>query len=228
VAAERATAGLQASIDDVNWSGMTSAERQSMVEDQLRARDIVDPRVLAAMQAVPRERFVPAELARFAYDDRPLAIGHGATISQPYIVALIAQLARIRSGDRVLDVGTGSGYQAAIAAQLGAIVLGIERVPELATAASSLLHELGYAIDVVCGDGWKGRAEHAPFDAILVAAAADEVPTALVDQLALGGRLVIPVGPPWAQQLRVVTRNELGTTQHDVASVSFVPLVRGD
>lgn len=203
-------------------------DRRTMVDEQLRGRDIVDPAVLAAMQTVPRERFVPAELARFAYDDRPLAIGHGATISQPYIVALIAQLACIRSGDRVLDVGTGSGYQAAIAAELGATVFGIERVPELASTASSLLRELGYAIDVACGDGWKGRAEHAPFDAILVAAAADEVPAALVDQLAPGGRLVIPVGAPWAQRLRVVTRNERGTAERDVASVSFVPLVRGD
>ncbi len=197
-----------------------------MVGEQLVARDIVDPRVLFAMSTVPRHRFVPPELARFAYDDRPLAIGHGATISQPYIVALILQLAQIRPGQRVLDVGTGSGYQAAVAAEIGAQVLGIERVPELATSAAALLHELGYEVDVVAGDGWQGRADRGPFDAIVVAAAAAEVPTMLVDQLAEDGTLVVPVGERWAQELRVVTRSRTGTRERNVASVSFVPLVR--
>jgi protein-L-isoaspartate(D-aspartate) O-methyltransferase len=203
-------------------------ERAAMVVEQLHARDIVDPRVLEAMAAVPRHRFVPTEVSAFAYDDRPLSIGYGATISQPYIVALIAQLAQTHLGDRVLDVGTGSGYQAAVLAQIGATVFGIERVPELAEQASQRLRELGFAIDVACGDGWAGRPEHAPYDAIVVAAAATEVPAALVDQLAVGGRLVLPVGERWDQRLRIVTRTSRGTDELDVASVSFVPLVRND
>jgi protein-L-isoaspartate(D-aspartate) O-methyltransferase len=203
-------------------------ERAAMVVEQLRARDIVDPRVLAAMASVARHRFVPPEVAAFAYDDRPLAIGYGATISQPYVVALIAQLAQAHLGDRVLDVGTGSGYQAAVLARIGATVFGIERVPELAEQSSQRLRELGFAIDVVCGDGWAGRPEQAPFDAIVVAAAATEVPAALVDQLAPGGRLVLPVGERWYQRLRIVTRTARGTDERDVASVSFVPLVRND
>jgi protein-L-isoaspartate(D-aspartate) O-methyltransferase len=204
------------------------SERERMVREQLVARDIVDPAVLAAIAVVPRHRFVPAELERFAYDDRPLAIGHGATISQPYIVALILQLAQLRDRARVLDVGTGSGYQAAIAAELGAQVCGIERVPELAQPAAARLAALGHAVDVAIGDGWEGRPELAPFDAILVAAAAEQVPHALVEQLVVGGRLVIPVGASGWQQLRVITRGERGTDQREIAAVSFVPLVHGD
>jgi protein-L-isoaspartate(D-aspartate) O-methyltransferase len=197
------------------------------VERQLRARDIVDERVLAAMAAVPRHEFVPPDQVDLAYDDRPLGIGWGATISQPYIVALMTQLARVKQGDRVLDVGTGSGYQAAVLAQMGAKVFGIEIVEPLAQQAQARLSRLGYAADVVHGDGWKGRPEHAPYDAIVVAAAPEEIPAALKDQLRVGGRLVVPVGPAWGmQRLLVVTRTADGFEEEIVAPVAFVPLVQ--
>lgn len=202
--------------------------RDEMVRTQLVARDIVDPRVLAAMRTVPRHRFVPADLARSAHDDRPLPIGHGATISQPYVVAKMSELADIHPGDRVLDVGTGSGYQAAVLAELGAEVYGIEIEDALATGARAILRELGLVVDVVTGDGWRGRPEHAPYQAIIVAAAPPTVPAALIDQLALGGRLVIPVGERWSQSLQVITRTDGGTTTRDVFSVAFVPLVHGE
>lgn len=197
-----------------------------MVERQLQGRDIVDARVLAAMGDVPRHAFVPDAVVDFAYDDRPLPIGQGATISQPYIVAFSVQLACVAAADRVLDVGTGSGYQAAVLAAMGASVWGIEIDESLAQAASERLHALGYRVDVVAGDGWRGRAEHAPYDAIVVAAAAPVVPAALREQLADGGRLVVPVGPPGgSQMLTLVTRTSTGFQEQAVLPVAFVPLV---
>lgn len=207
-------------------AALPAAER--MVDEQLRARDIDDERVLAAMATVPRHEFVPPAQADLAYDDTPLPIGWGVTISQPYIVALMSQLAGVKAGDRVLDVGTGSGYQAAVLAAMGAKVHGIEIIEPLAEEASERLRRLGYPVDVVHGDGWKGRPEHAPYDAILVAAAPSQIPEALKDQLRVGGRLVVPVGRAGGMQgLTVVTRTESGFTEQVVAPVAFVPLVGG-
>ena len=167
-----------------------------MVAQQLAARDITDPRVLAAMAKVPRDRFVPAHLAPQAYDDNPLSIGSGQTISQPYIVALMSQWAKVKPRDKVLEVGTGSGYQAAILAELAGKVFTIELLPELAEAAQTRLQDLGYGrVQGRVGDGYQGWPEEAPFDAILVTATAPNVPPALKEQLKEGGRLVIPVGP---------------------------------
>ncbi|TYT27508.1 protein-L-isoaspartate(D-aspartate) O-methyltransferase [Luteimonas viscosa] len=198
-----------------------------MVEQQLAERDIDDPHVLEAMRAVPRHRFVPAALAADAYRDQPLPIGHDQTISQPYIVALMTQLARVSPGDRVLEVGTGSGYQAAVLGELGAQVYSIEIVAPLAQQAQRLLEELGYRNVVVkAGDGYAGWPEHAPFDAIVVTAAPERIPAPLLEQLKPGGRLVIPVGPlQSAQELRVVEKDASGQLhERDIAPVRFVPL----
>ena len=171
--------------------------RQVMVARQLQRRDITDPRVLIAMGTVPRHRFVPGALASQAYGDYPLPIGGGQTISQPYIVALMTQWAEVAPGDKVLEVGTGSGYQAAVLAELTEKVFSIEIRPELARRASALLKEMGYGrVQVRSGDGYRGWPEEAPFDAILVTAAAPRVPPALAAQLKEGGRLVIPLGAP--------------------------------
>jgi protein-L-isoaspartate(D-aspartate) O-methyltransferase len=202
-------------------------ERERMVRTQLEARDIDDPLVLAAMRSVPRHEFVLPAHADAAYDDGPLPIGHGVTISQPYIVALMTQLARVKAGDRVLDVGTGSGYQAAVLAAIGAEVYGIEIIEPLATAAAERLERLGYAATVRAGDGWAGWPAHAPFDAIVVAAAPPAVPPALTEQLAVGGRLVLPVGGRMHQQLVVITRTEQGLQQQSVIPVAFVPMTGG-
>lgn len=199
--------------------------RQRMVDDQLAGRDITDSSVLSAMRRVPRHRFVAPEQRRFAYADHPLPIGHGATISQPYIVALMTQLARVEPGDRVLDVGTGSGYQAAVLAEMGAEVYSVEIVPELAEGAGALLRELGYTgVQVRAGDGYAGWPERAPFDAILVAAAAPTLPRPLTEQLAVGGRLVIPVGRG-AQELMVLEKRPHGDLHTEqVLPVRFVPM----
>lgn len=200
-----------------------------MVHTQLRARGIDDAAVLRAMGAVPRERFVLEADVAMAYADCPLSIGHGATISQPYIVALMTALAQVKPGDRVLDVGTGSGYQAAVLAELGAEVFGIELVDALTAFASRCLEKAGYMVDVRTGDGHGGRPEHAPYAAIVCAAAAEEVPAALVEQLAVGGRLVIPIGGAWRDAtLKVVTRTEGGPTVADTIGVRFVPLRHPD
>lgn len=203
----------------------TRDEREHMVDSQLAARDITDEAVLAAMRKVPRHRFAPHAALRSAYGDHPIPIEHGATVSQPYIVALMTQLARVRPGDRVLDVGTGSGYQAAVLAEIGAEVYGIEIVPELAERAAAILAELGYTrAQVRHGDGYAGWPEHAPFDAIIVAAAAPSLPRPLLDQLAPGGRLVIPLGRGM-QELTVIERDEQGSLRtYEVAPVRFVPM----
>ncbi len=211
--------------------GPTSFEesRRRMVEAQLRGRDITDPRVLAAMGKVPRHRFVPAYLAPFAYSDQPLPIGQGQTISQPYIVALMSQWAEVQPGDKVLEVGTGSGYQAAVLAELTDKVFTIELLPELARTAEARLKELGYVkVQVKTGDGYQGWPEAAPFDAILVTATAPEVPPALAAQLKEGGRLVIPVGRSWVQHL-IRFRKVAGALKEEASvPVQFVPLVRPD
>lgn len=201
------------------------AARRRMVEEQLAARDIRDPRVLEAMLRVPRHRFVPEALAAEAYDDHPLSIGHGQTISQPYIVALMTQLAAPRPEGRALDVGTGSGYQAAVLAELCREVYSIEILEPLAAEAAERLKRLGYRnVTVRTGDGYRGWPEKAPFDLIIVAAAPDHVPQPLIDQLAPGGRLVIPVGDA-RQELLLIEKGRDGAVRREsVAPVMFVPM----
>jgi len=197
-----------------------------MVERQLRRRGIADERVLVAMDRVPRELFVPASLREHAYDDGALPIGHHQTISQPFVVATICSLLSLRGTERVLDVGTGSGYQAAVLAELSADVVTIERIPELAAEARARLEEAGYAsVDVRVGDGSLGVPERAPYDAIAVAAAAPRVPAALYDQLAEGGRLVLPRGTRWGQELVLVVRTREGPAERSSIPCRFVPLV---
>jgi protein-L-isoaspartate(D-aspartate) O-methyltransferase len=199
--------------------------REHMVDDQIQGRDITDERVLAVMRRVPRHRFVPDKLQEVAYADRPLPIGHGQTISQPYIVALMTQLARPEPGSRALDIGTGSGYQAAVLAELVDHVYSIEILKPLADSADARLKELGYTnVDVRWGDGYKGWPEHAPFDVIIVAAAPDHVPQPLVDQLAAGGRMVIPVGEHYQELLLIEKDSEGRVHQRSVAPVAFVPM----
>jgi protein-L-isoaspartate(D-aspartate) O-methyltransferase len=197
-----------------------------MVADQLRGRDIVDERVLDAMQRVPREAFVPVELAAHAYEDAALPIGWGATISQPYMVARICEALALQGRERVLDVGTGSGYQAAVLAELAAEVDTIERVPELAAKAEENLRAAGYAdVRVHVGDGTLGVPDRAPFDAIAVAAAAPALPKTLYGQLEVRGRLVLPVGAREAQELQLVVRSPEGPAVLHSVPCRFVPLV---
>jgi len=201
--------------------------RQQMVDRDLAGtgRDITDRRVLEVMGRVPRHLFVPEDLRHVAYADRPLPIGHGQTISQPYIVALMTQLAEPGADEKALDIGTGSGYQAAVLAELCKEVYSIEIVEPLADEAKKRLADLGYKnITVRHGDGYRGWKEHAPFDLIIVAAAPDHVPQPLVDQLAPGGKLVIPVGD-WYQELILIEKSEDGTVRRQsVAPVAFVPM----
>jgi protein-L-isoaspartate(D-aspartate) O-methyltransferase len=197
-----------------------------MVERQLRRRGISDERVLAAMANVPREFFVPENLRQYAYEDGALPIGHGQTISQPFIVATICELLELSGDERVLDVGTGSGYQAAVLAELAAEVVTIERVPELADRARVALSQAGYDhVVVVVGDGSLGAPEYAPFDAIAVAAAAPAIPPALYEQLVMGGRLVLPRGSRWGQELVLVVKTEDGPVERASVPCRFVPLV---
>lgn len=201
--------------------------RQRMIDQHLRARGIRDRRVLEAMARVPRERFVPESQVPHAYEDRPLPIGHGQTISQPYIVAFMTELARPTPKSKALDIGTGSGYQAAVLAELCKEVYSIEILDPLAQEARKRLEALGYKnITVRTGDGYQGWPEKAPFDVIIVAAAPDHVPKPLIEQLAPGGRLVIPVGSHWAsQELLVIEKQPDGTIrERSVASVAFVPM----
>lgn len=199
--------------------------RQRMVAEQLRERDIVDPRVLAAMDAVPRHRFLPDDLAYLAYSDSPQPIGYQQTISQPYIVALMAQLAELGGGETVLEIGTGSGYQAAVLARLARRVITVERIPALAQSARETLQALGVEnVIVVEGDGSCGAPEHAPFEAILVAAAAPRAPEPLKRQLADGGRLVLPVGGRDGQVLERWIRQGDDFRRERITGVAFVPL----
>jgi protein-L-isoaspartate(D-aspartate) O-methyltransferase len=197
-----------------------------MVERQLRGRDIRDERVLAAMERVPRELFVPDELADRAFDDAALPIGGGQTISQPYMVARICEELGLRGDERVLDVGTGSGYQAAVLAELAADVVTIERLAELAGEARQNLAAAGYGrVDVRVGDGTLGVPDRAPYAAIAVAAAAPEVPRTLYEQLEARGRLVVPVGGPRGQRLEVVVRSPEGPAVLRSVPCRFVPLL---
>jgi len=199
--------------------------RERMVRDQIEARGVTDARTLAAMRKVERHRFVPPEAAALAYADHPLEIGDGQTISQPYIVAVMSEAIGLRGGEKVLEVGTGSGYQAAVLAEMGARVYTMEIVPTLARRARETLARLGYrSIEVREGNGWAGWPEEAPFDAIVVTAAPPTIPEALKAQLRDGGRLVIPVGDD-VQELRLVTRHGARFEEKRLLTVRFVPLV---
>jgi protein-L-isoaspartate(D-aspartate) O-methyltransferase len=197
------------------------------VERQLARRGIVDERVLDAMRRVPRELFVPERERRLAYADAALELAHGQTISQPFVVAVICQGLALRGDERVLDVGTGSGYQAAVLAELARDVVSIERIPELSAQAAHNLEAAGYAgrVELRVGNGWEGVPDRAPFDGIAVAAAAPEPPPALLEQLVEGGRLVVPVGGGWDQNLELIVRRPHGLEGRLLAPVRFVPLV---
>jgi protein-L-isoaspartate(D-aspartate) O-methyltransferase len=206
-----------------------SAERDAMVNKQIEARGIKDPRVLAAMRSVQRHLFVPEASRSHAYADTPLPIGEGQTISQPYIVALMTELARAQPKDRVLEVGTGSGYQAAVISKLVPHVWSIELEPTLAKSAAETLRNQGYDnVTVRAGDGYLGWPEHSPFDIILVTAAPDHIPQPLIDQLAPGGRMVLPVGSVYASQdLRLIEKTQSGkVSSRTITPVRFVPLRR--
>ena len=206
-----------------------STLRQRMVESQLRARGIRDERVLAAMSRVPRHEFAPEHYRDQAYDDHPLPIGEGQTISQPYIVAIMLEALALSPADRVLEIGTGSGYVTALVAELAAQAFSVERHTALAAGARELLVRMGYTnVRIIVGDGSQGLAEYAPYDAIIVSAGARELPPALVAQLADAGRMIIPVGPPDSQQLQLI-RMENGQPRITLRELCrFVPLISGD
>ncbi|MBD3169816.1 MAG: protein-L-isoaspartate(D-aspartate) O-methyltransferase [candidate division Zixibacteria bacterium] len=198
--------------------------RERMVDRQIENRGIKNRAILKAMGNVPRHRFVPEQLRDNAYEDGPLPIGYNQTISQPYIVALMSELMKLKGGEKVLEVGTGSGYQAAVLGEIAKEVYTIEIVPELCKRAENILDSLGYDnVHVRCGDGYRGWEEHAPYDAIMVTAAPDHVPPKLVEQLANGGTLVLPVGK-LAQELITVTKSDTGIVREDVIPVRFVPM----
>ncbi len=199
-------------------------EREAMVERQIAARGVRDEKTLAAMRRVPRHRFVPPERASQAYADHPLPIGHGQTISQPYIVAFMTEALHLDGDETVLEVGTGSGYQAAVLAEIASRVYSIEIVAPLARESGALLKDLGYTnVEVRAGDGYQGWPEAAPFDAIIVTAAAPRIPEPLKEQLRDGGRLILPVGDAW-QELVVVTRRGDRYEEDRVLPVRFVPM----
>lgn len=203
-----------------------SRERALMVEQQLMRRDIRDPKVLEAFLSVPRHRFVGDDLRGSAYADHPLPIGEGQTISQPYIVALMTQYLELQEDARVLEIGTGCGYQTAILSRIAAEVYTIERITSLSKKAEALLGELGYTnVRVFVGDGTQGLPASAPYDGIIVTAGSPKIPEPLVAQLAEGGRLVIPVGGRWSQELLVVRREGGRVTQREVCGCVFVPLL---
>jgi protein-L-isoaspartate(D-aspartate) O-methyltransferase len=202
-----------------------TAQRQRMVMEQLMPRGIHEERVLAAMAKVPREEFVPQDSRAASYTDQPLPIGYGQTISQPFIVAFMTEQLRLAPGDRVLEIGTGSGYQAAILAELVAEVYSIEIIEPLAKTAEVTLQCLGYKnVNVKAGDGYKGWPEHAPFDAVTVTCAPDHVPRPLVDQLKEGGRIIIPVGGLGDQELYLLEKKNGQLEQRAVEPVRFVPM----
>jgi len=220
-----AIAVLLASVSVCAQDADRAERRHHMVQRQIEERGIDDPDVLRAMGKVRRHLFVPGEFRSAAYKDRPLPIGQGQTISQPYIVALMTELANVDPGDRVLEVGTGSGYQAAILARLAESVYSVEIVEELGKTARKRLDKLGYGnVHVRIGDGFRGWPEHAPFEAIVVTAAPPAIPGPLKEQLAPGGSLVIPVGEGW-QELKVVEKTADGTLKdHAIIPVQFVPM----
>ena len=203
-------------------------DRARMVKEQLQAREITDPRVLDVMGRVPRHLFVPREHRAAAYGDHPLPIGHGQTISQPFIVAFMTQALKIEPHHKVLEIGTGSGYQAAVLAELAREVYTIEIVPELAARAEQTLAALDYRnVHVRHGDGYQGWPEHAPFSKIILTAAPEAIPEALVDQLAVGGRMVLPVGPHFGdQELRILRKTPAGIEVERSLPVRFVPMVK--
>ena len=202
------------------------SQRRHMVKYQLRNRGIKDERVLAAMSKVPRHQFVDLSWQDLAYSDRPLPIGYNQTISQPLIVAYMTQAAKITSEDKVLEIGTGCGYQAAILGEIAQFVYSIEIIPQLAEKACQTLSELGYKnIKVKTGDGYQGWAENAPYDAIIVTAAPEQIPQPLIDQLAINGKMVIPVGT-WVQDIIILTKTELGIVEEKTLPVRFVPMRR--
>jgi protein-L-isoaspartate(D-aspartate) O-methyltransferase len=202
------------------------ARRLEMVEHQIKARGVKDPLVVAAMSRVPRHVFVGPELAGSAYSDRPLPIGSGQTISQPYMVAVMTEALKLEGGERVLEIGTGSGYQTAVLAEIAGHVVTVERVRELAEAAGGLLRDLGYInIEFVVGDGSGGHPERAPYDGIIVTAGAPEVPEVLAAQLAPGGRLVMPVGNTLQQTLTRATKTGRGYKTDRLEGCVFVPLI---
>ena len=209
-----------------NGEDELAVRRKAMVEEQVAARGVRDPRVLAALSAVPRHLFVPADLRDEAYGDFPLPIGEGQTISQPYIVALMTESAALRAGQKVLEVGTGSGYQAAVLSKLAGAVFSVEINGVLARRAAATLAALGYAnVRVRSGDGFFGWPEEAPFDAVLITCAVDRVPPRLFDQLAEGGRLVLPLGDARSSQtLTVVTKKEGKPILRRLIDVRFVPM----
>ncbi len=200
--------------------------REHMVKTQIESRGIRDKRVLAAMRKVPRHEFVPASVRAASYEDYPLPIGEGQTISQPYIVALMTEMLKLKGGEKVLEIGTGSGYQAAVLAEIAKEVYTIEIVEPLAKRAERDLARLGYKnVHVLAGDGFKGWPKHAPFDAIIVTCAPEEVPKPLIEQLKTGSRLVIPIGPQWVGQwLKVFTKTKDGLNEDRSIPVRFVPM----
>ena len=207
-------------------SDVYEPKRLEMVERQIAARGVKDPRVLEAMRTTPRHLFVPEAEMPYAYEDRPLPIGSGQTISQPYIVAFMTEQLHLTGNETVLEIGTGSGYQTAVLARLARKVYSIEIRPELANGAVERLKSLGIAnAEVMAGDGYKGWPEHAPFDGILVTAAPERIPPPLLEQLASPGRMVIPVGG-FYQELKVIERSGGGYTEKSVLPVRFVPFVR--
>jgi protein-L-isoaspartate(D-aspartate) O-methyltransferase len=204
-----------------------AAERDRMVKEQIVMRGVTDERVLAALRKVPREEFIPENERAESYADGPLPIGHGQTISQPYVVAFMTEKLQPRPEDRVLEIGTGSGYQAALLAELVAEVYSIEIVEPLAKTAETTLQRLGYKnVHLKVGDGYKGWPEQAPFDAIIVTCAPDHLPQPLVDQLKEGGRMIIPVGESLAQQLFLLEKRNGQVRQSAVLDVRFVPMTR--
>jgi protein-L-isoaspartate(D-aspartate) O-methyltransferase len=208
-------------------AGTPNTEAQRMVRLQMENRDISDPRVLEAMRRVPRHLFVSAESRAAAYEDHPLPIGHGQTISQPYMVAFMTQALQLRGSERVLEIGTGSGYQTAILSELCSEVFSVERIPELSAAAERTLASLGYyEVHLLAADGSLGWVQHAPYDRILVAAAAPQVPTVLCDQLADNGIMIVPVGD-WRRTQEIVVAHRTGTVMSVERSIGcrFVPLV---
>lgn len=205
-----------------------ATEREAMVERQMRRRGITEPEILDAFRVVPREKFISEEYAHLAYGDHPLPIEANQTISQPYIVALMIQAARIKGGDKVLEIGAGSGYAAAVISRIAGKVIGIERQHDLVEVARERLQRLGYDnVEIVEGDGTRGCPDHAPFEAILAAASGSHVPDPLVEQLAPGGCIVMPVGEPgWVQELVKVTKQDDGILKHEnLGGVRFVPLI---